>query len=128
MKKLIGYLDLVQSLRPPPGEEAHAISDKPQPSAFVLNLILVLQYAALLAGVFAKKYLDYVNEHSKGPFFSWPVTIVSAIVAAAVFPAVYKKAMAAKADGLPVFAQLCTVFAAGVGYKALIDGGGKLLS
>jgi hypothetical protein len=93
-----------------------------QPTKLPLNLILVLQYGSLLLGILGKKYLDEVSTAAHKPFWTWQLVVVSLVVATAVFPAVYKKALEETDAALPVFVQMCTIFAAGVGYKSLFDG------
>jgi hypothetical protein len=81
------------------------------------NLWLFLQYIALYLGIISKIFLDSLELPEKPPF-SKTRLIVALIIATAIFPAVYKKALE---DANPGFVQLCVVFAAGLGYKTLID-------
>lgn len=120
LSAIVGYFDLVQSLRPVAGEDFSALADngirKLNP-----NLILVLQYAALFAGILAKKWFDHSESANDAQFFTLGTAIASAIVATCLFPAVYKKTMKPQEEALPTFVQLCTVFTTGVGYKTMMD-------
>ena len=107
------YFDIFSDLRDstPYGR---AGSKKKPPS----NYLLAAQYASLYLGILAKIFLDSLESDSANFTFSWVRLLVAAITATAVFPAVYKEAMAASGPGI---VQCCVTFAAGLGYKTLID-------
>lgn len=70
-----------------------------------------LQWLALAAGVTSRMWLDEGD-------FDLGRLAVAAITATMIFPAVYRKTMA---DSESHFLKLCVTFAAGHGYKSLID-------
>ena len=70
-----------------------------------------LQWLALAVGVASRMWLD------EGEFAPGRLAI-AAITATMIFPAVYRKTMA---DSESHFLKLCVTFAAGHGYKSLID-------
>lgn len=77
------------------------------------------QYLALLLGIIAEPFFTaYRNTGSFGNVrLSVPLLVVSAIVACLLLPGVYKSAFDA---GKPLFVQLCTIFAAGIGWQTLL--------
>lgn len=70
-----------------------------------------LQWVALAAGVASRMWLD------EGDFAPGRLA-VAAITATMIFPAVYRRTMA---DSESHFLKLCVTFAAGHGYKSLMD-------
>lgn len=115
MNSIFRYFDLFSNLRTStPYGRAGAKSEPPS------NVWLVVQYVSLYLGILAKVYLDSLEKQSEGESYemSWTRLIVAGITATAVFPAVYKEAMA---EAGPSFVQCCVTFAAGLGYKSLID-------
>jgi hypothetical protein len=83
------------------------------------------QYLALVVGIFVQPYLSYYVQHG-----SWsldPSGVVGRvrfglIVGALAFPALYKNAFD---PAKPLFVQLCTIFAGGIGWQSVIQGGAK---
>lgn len=70
-----------------------------------------LQWLALAAGVASRMWMDEGD-------FSPGRLAVAAITATMIFPVVYRKTMA---DSESHFLKLCVTFAAGHGYKSLMD-------
>jgi len=110
---IISYFDIFSDLRDstPYGR---AGSKKEPPS----NFWLLAQYASLYLGILAKVFLDSLESDSDNFTFSLIRLLITAIIATAVFPAAYKEAMATSG---PSIVQCCVTFAAGLGYKTLID-------
>lgn len=83
------------------------------------------QYLVLVLGIVVQPYLQYYLQAG-----TWSLTVSSvigrvafgAIVGALAFPAVYKKAFD---PDKPLPVQLCTIFAAGIGWQSVIQGGAK---
>ena len=76
---------------------------------------LIAFYGAAVLGVLGKVFLDL----GSGFELTWARVIISLVVTAAIFPAVYKQTLE-KSD-LPMFVQWFVAFGGGFGYKALID-------
>lgn len=74
-------------------------------------------YVAALLGVLGKVFLEL----GQGFQLTSGRVIISLVVTAAIFPAVYKQTLE-KSD-LPLPVQLFVAFGGGFGYKALIDAG-----
>lgn len=117
MNDVLRYFDL-QSARRPDGPRAQSATGEP-------SLPVLPQYLALVAGIVVEPYIHHYIESG-----SWSLTFTSvlgrlafgAIVAAIAFPGVYKNAFDATK---PLFVQLCAIFAAGIGWQSLIQGGAK---
>lgn len=85
------------------------------------NLTVLPQYGALLLGIAVQPYFE--NYRQTG---SWAFDVGSAIgwlvfamiAGLIVFPSVYRKSFDPEQ---PRFVQFCTVFAGGMGWKALLD-------
>lgn len=116
---VIGYFDLYSNRRL---RIATAIAgDKADVPS---NGWLVGQFIAVFLGVLAKVFMDYYQVRPESPLgFPWVSLIVSLIITAVIFPAVYKQTLE-KSD-LPNFVQWFIALGGGFGYKALIDIGGS---
>lgn len=115
INRIIHYFNLFSNLESStPYGRAGSRTERPS------NGWLILQYVSLYLGILAKVFLDSLEKQDEDvPFeMSWARLLVAAITATAVFPAVYKQAMA---EAGPGFVQCCVTFAAGLGYKTLID-------
>jgi len=116
LNSIFRYFDLFSNLRDStPYGRAGSKNEPPS------NLWLCAQYGSLYLGILAKVFLDSLDslESASDNFtFSWVRLLLAAITATAVFPAVYKEAM--ETSG-PSIVQCCVTFAAGLGYKTLID-------
>jgi hypothetical protein len=83
------------------------------------------QYVALVLGIVVQPYLQHYMQTSQ-----WSLTVSDVIgrlafgliIGALAFPAVYKNAFDADK---PLVVQLCAIFAAGIGWQSLIEGGAK---
>jgi hypothetical protein len=83
------------------------------------------QYLVLVVGIFVQPYLSYYVQHG-----SWSLdpsgvvgrVLFGLIVGALAFPALYKNAFD---PAKPLFVQLCTIFAGGIGWQSVIQGGAK---
>jgi hypothetical protein len=86
---------------------------------------VVPQYLALVLGIVAQPFLQYYVEHG-----TWSYTIGGVIgrllfgvfAGALAFPGVYKAAFDADK---PSFVQYCAIFAAGIGWQSVIQGGAR---
>jgi hypothetical protein len=116
LNSVIQYFDLAAATRP---KNALGVS-----TGGVRPASWVPQYASLLVGIavqplFESYRLTGVWDTARFP--NW--FLFSMIVALLVFPAVYKNAY----DPLkPVFVQLCSIFASGIGWQALMQTAIKL--
>jgi hypothetical protein len=83
------------------------------------------QYVALVLGIVIQPYLQHYMQTGQ-----WSLTISDAIgrmvfgviIGALAFPGVYKNAFD---PDRPLAVQLCAIFAAGIGWQSLIEGGAK---
>jgi NO-binding membrane sensor protein with MHYT domain len=113
LNEIIRYFDLYSEER-----TTRATSQAGERKGLPFTAWLFIQYIALFLGILAKQFIDSLAGRTNTPAFSFPILIVSLIIATAIFPAVYKKALKT-AD--PSFVECCVTFAAGLGYKTLID-------
>lgn len=113
LNRIIGYFDLFSGHRgAPPIGRAGGGADTTS------NWWLLAHFVALFLGIIAKVFVDSVEDPDKGFALSWTRLIVAVITAGAIYPAVYRNAMDTANPG---FVQCCVTFAAGLGYKTLID-------
>lgn len=77
------------------------------------------QYVAVALGVLVQPFYDAMRASAGKPSatLTWQVAIFSLIVAAMIFPAIYRAAWNTQQ---PRFVQYCSIFAAGVGWQSLI--------
>jgi hypothetical protein len=83
------------------------------------------QYCAVVLGVVVQPYLQQYMKIGH-----WSLTVpdvvgrlvFGAIIGLLAFPAVYKNAFD---PDKPLIVQLCAIFAAGIGWQSLIEGGAK---
>src|SRR5882724_12763651 len=106
MNTVIRYFDLFSASRTSTAV-GRAGSGAEAPS----NLWLAGQYAALYLGIIAKLFVDSQARPGEALSLSWTRLVVAGITATAVFPAVYKKSMAASTPGV---LQCCVTFATGL--------------
>lgn len=83
------------------------------------HLTVLPQYIALVLGIVAQPYLMAFQATGSWSvtltsFVSW--TVFALLVGLCIFPGVYKKSFD---PGQPRFVQFCTIFVAGIGWKAL---------
>jgi hypothetical protein len=116
----VRYFDLASETR---SGGAYAVADsgtKPAP--------WFPQYIALVLGIIMQPPFEHfrnTNPH-EWAFASMPVWIPFAlIVAIVIFPAIYKNAFD---PTKPIFVQLCTIFASGLGWQALLQTAVKMVS
>jgi hypothetical protein len=77
------------------------------------------QYLALVLGIFVQPPFENFRNTHQWDFALLPHWIPFAvIVSLAIFPAVYKNAFD---PTRPMFVQLCTIFAGGLGWQALLQ-------
>lgn len=115
--EVIRYFDL-QSARRSTMAKAQGAGGEP-------SLPVIPQYVALVLGILVQPYLSYYVEHG-----AWALSFGSVlgrlafgvIIGALAFPGVYKNAFD---PGKPHFVQLCAIFAAGIGWQSVIQGGAK---
>ena len=106
---LLRYFDLASASRP----------EGPEPVADQGAAPGIPQYAALFLGIAVEPLFDsYRTTHvwNFGAFPGW--LLFSVIVAVLIFPAVYKNAYE---PTRPIFVQLCSIFASGIGWQALLQ-------
>lgn len=91
------------------------------------NLAVFPQYVALVLGIVAQPFL--ANFQAKGVWdvsihslVSW--SVFAAVAGLIVFPGVYRKAFD---PDQPKFVQWCAIFAAGIGWKALLGAAVKVV-
>ena len=113
LESVIRYFDLASETRP---KKAISVADgagKPAP--------WIPQYIALVLGIVVQPPFEHfrnTNPHVWA-FQSIPAWIPFAlIVAVVIFPALYKNAFD---PTKPIFVQLCTIFASGLGWQALLE-------
>jgi hypothetical protein len=111
LNSVIKYFDLASETRP---GGAYAVSDgvaKPAP--------WWPQYIALVAGIIAQPPFEKFRNTHQWDLSSVPSWIPFAlIVGILVLPAIYKNAFD---PTKPIFVQLCTIFASGIGWQALLQ-------
>src|ERR1700749_2466544 len=75
---------------------------------------VIPQYIALALGIVVQPYLSYYAQHGEWLIVTnvWGRLLFWLIIAAVVFPGVYKKAFD---PGSALFPQLCAIFATGIG-------------
>ncbi len=92
------------------------ITVTPDPISLPWQLAL---YGVLILGILANGILVAIRTHRRYRF-QWRKFVVSAIIALAIFPAVYEGARA-NLDK-PTLVQLALIFSSGLGYESLFSG------
>ena len=115
---VIRYFDLQDAKRPLIAA-AHGAGRSPPPAP------VIPQYVALALGIVVQPYLSYYAQHGEWLAVTsvWGRLLFGVIIAAVVFPGVYKNAFD---PDKPLFVQLCAIFASGIGWQSLIQGGAKM--
>jgi len=113
---IVRYFDL-QSGRRPTAAVPHGAGGPSYP--------VLPQYLALVVGIVVQPYLSYYVQH--GEWVLDPSSFLGRlafglIVGALAFPALYKNAFD---PARPLFVQLCAIFAGGIGWQSVIQGGAK---
>lgn len=106
---LVRYFDLASATRPQGTEPVAGQGKAP----------VIPQYVALFLGIAVEPLFDsyrITHEWNFGVFPGW--LLFSVIAALLIFPAVYRNAYE---PTRPVFVQLCSIFASGVGWQALLQ-------
>lgn len=83
------------------------------------------QYIALVVGIVVQPYLQHYMQTNQWSLSLSDVIgrlIFGVIIGALAFPGVYKNAFD---PDKPLIVQLCAIFAAGIGWQSLIEGGAK---
>jgi hypothetical protein len=99
-------------LSPSPSISPRAANDSPTFAASIP------QYIALLLGVLLQPFYDAMRAGTQPAGPTIASVAMAVIVAAMIFPAVYK---AAWDPNRPRFVQYCSIFVAGIGWQSLIE-------
>jgi hypothetical protein len=111
LNSIIRYFDLASETRP---GGAYAVADGGAKPASWWP-----QYVALVAGIIVQPPFEHFRNTHQWDMASVPSWIPFAlIVGVLILPAIYKNAFD---PTKPIFVQLCTIFASGIGWQALLQ-------
>jgi hypothetical protein len=111
INSIVRYFDLASATRPGGALAVAATGVQPAP--------WWPQYVALVLGILVQPPFEHFRTTHHWDLSSLPGWIPFAIIVSiAIFPAVYKNAFD---PTKPIFVQLCTIFAGGLGWQALLQ-------